>query len=191
MNQHLNDNLQQSVKKHSSPGKVVSGAVLVAREELQDPNFEATVVLVCLHNDEGSYGLVVNRISHMPLSEIFDGMSTLSMKREIFIGGPVEQDELQILHITDTPVEQSHTIAPDIFLGGDWEELHQMIDSDPATTRIFLGYSGWGPDQLQHEIDIGAWDVYTVDIKALLLNCTLLAGADRSAIHSFLTTISC
>jgi putative transcriptional regulator len=170
--------------------KLSSGSVLVAREVLQDPNFATTVVLICIHNEEGSYGLVVNRISHMPLAEIFNGIGSITTSREILIGGPVQQNELQILDITTTPADDAFEIAPDIFIGGNWENIDKMVTADPATTRIFLGYSGWGPKQLETEVEIGAWDVYFVDIKQLLLNCHHLAGADRSAIISFLESIA-
>lgn len=166
------------------------GSVLVARGVLQDPNFEATVVLICAYSNEGAYGLVLNRTSHMPLSEIFDGLSTIPISREILIGGPVQQHEMQIIDITTTPVPETYEIASGIHLGGKWDDMSQMITSDPETTRIFLGYSGWGPGQLEEEISSGAWDIYNVVIKQLLLNCHHLAGADPFTISSFLSSIT-
>jgi putative transcriptional regulator len=82
--------------------KLATGSILLARDELKDPNFDSTVVLICVHSLEGSYGLVLNRPSHMPLSEIFDGFHDSKLKREIYIGGPVSQDELQILQVTES-----------------------------------------------------------------------------------------
>ena len=169
--------------------RLTSGSVLLAREVLHDPNFEATVVLICVHSPEGSYGLVLNRLSHMPLSEIFDGLNATNRSREVLIGGPVQQDELQILQITGSPAEGAYQIAPEIHMGGRWDDVAAMTDSEPVNTRLFLGYSGWGPGQLESEIQLGAWDVFNVDIKQLLLNCHLLAGADTAAITSFLHSI--
>jgi putative transcriptional regulator len=169
--------------------RLASGSVLLAREVLHDPNFEATVVLICIHSPEGSYGLVLNRLSHMPLSEIFDGVNATNRSREILIGGPVQQNELQILQITETPAEGAYAVTQGLYMGGKWSDMNAMIDSDPVTTRLFLGYSGWGPDQLESEIRLGAWDVYTVDLKQLVPNCHLLAGADTAAIASFLHSI--
>jgi len=108
--------------------RLSSGAVLLSRDLMLDPNFEATIVLVCAHGPEGAYGLVLNRPSHMPLSEIFDGLSGgLDMKREIYIGGPVAQEELQIIQITDSPAEQAFQLAPQIYAGGKWDDLSEMI----------------------------------------------------------------
>jgi putative transcriptional regulator len=190
VNQPFSEENRPSTGSKVHLGRLSSGAVLRAREVLQDPNFESTVVLICVHGDEGSYGLVLNRISHMPISEIFDGISTSNRPREILIGGPVNQHELQVLQITDTPAEGAYPITPDIFMGGKWDDTSAMIESAPTTTRLFLGYSGWGPGQLESEIKLGAWDVFAVDIKQLLRNCHLLAGADTSAITSFLQSIS-
>ncbi len=171
--------------------RLTSGSVLLAREVLHDPNFEATVVLICVHSPEGSYGLVLNRISHMPLSEIFDGINGLNYSREILIGGPVQQSELQILQITDSPADGAYSISNGIYMGGKWDNITAMTEVELSNTRLFLGYSGWGPSQLESEIQLGAWDVYNVDIKNLLLNCHLLAGADTAAIASFLQSIAC
>ncbi len=171
--------------------RLSSGSVLLAREILHDPNFEGTGVLICIYSSEGAYGLVLNRPSHMPLSEIFDGLNDIKNRsREVLIGGPVQQDELQILQITDNPVEGAYQISPGIYMGGKWNDINTIINSDPLTTRLFLGYSGWGPGQLESEIKLGAWDVFKVDIKQLLLHSHLLVGADTSAIDSFLRSIS-
>lgn len=153
---------QQSLKK------LTTGSILLAREVLKDPNFDSTVVLICVYSSEGSYGLVLNRPAHMPLSEIFDGFKRADIKREIFIGGPVGQEEMQVLQITDEPVEGSFQVAPKVYLGGQWEGIGHMIEADPVNTFLYLGYSGWGPSQLESEISAGAWDVYNVDVEKVL-----------------------
>lgn len=169
--------------------KLGSGSVLLAREVLQDPNFESTIVLVCIHSTEGSYGLVMNRPSHMPLSEIFDGFSSLRNKREVYIGGPVQQDELQILQITNEPVEGAYEIAPGVHMGGRWGSIGHMIETDSASTYFFLGYSGWGSGQLEAEVRAGAWDVFRIDIEKLLTNLKKLASSDKKEISEFFQSI--
>lgn len=148
--------------------RLQAGAVLLARSELRDPNFEATLVLVCVYGQDGVYGLVLNRLVHMPVSEIFDGFSDLNVKKEIHIGGPVQQDELQVLQITELPMDGAYQIVPNVYLGGNWGSIGQIISEDKETTWLFLGYSGWGMEQLQTEVKARAWDVYSVDICKLL-----------------------
>lgn len=190
MSQQNIEPARPSPDREKTSGILTSGSVLLAREALQDPNFDTTIVLVCIHSPEGSYGLVLNRISHMPLSEIFDGLNDCNLSREILIGGPVQQMELQILQITESPAEGAFELSPGLYMGGRWSDLTAMIQTDPSNTRLFLGYSGWGPSQLESEIELGAWSVYNVDSKKLLRHCHQLAGADTDAIASFLKSIA-
>jgi putative transcriptional regulator len=169
--------------------KLSCGCLLLARDELRDPNFDSTAVLICVHSTEGTYGLVLNRFSHMPLSEIFDGFQGLDLRREIFIGGPVKQEEVQLVQVTDTPVEGAFEIYPGVFMGGKWESIGQMIETDPLTTRLFLGYSGWGPGQLEAEIRAGAWEVYKADLVKLLSDTDRKIYCDKSALTKYILTL--
>ncbi len=146
------------------------GSLLLAREELQDPNFLGTVVLICMYDKGGAVGLVVNRPSHMPLSEVFNvDIPQRNERRKIFIGGPVQQDAMQILQLTDSPVQNAFKVAGGVYLGGEWESLAQILEADQETSRLFLGYSGWGPGQLEAEINLGAWEVYNIRVREFML----------------------
>jgi putative transcriptional regulator len=172
-------------------GRLGNGAVLLARDALQDPNFIATVVVICIYtSDGGAYGLVLNRPAHMPLSEIFDGFGALDEPREVGIGGPVQQDELQVLRITDEPQPESFQVGRRVYLGGKWQSIDQMLEFDRSSTRLFLGYSGWAAGQLEGEIEAGAWEVYRVDLEKLLLNPEKTIGADMTGISSYLESLT-
>lgn len=145
-----------------------SGCVLLAQDELTDPNFDGTIVAVCVYGEDGTYGVVLNRPSHMPLSEMFDGFSGMSRTRKVFIGGPVKQEELQILQITDSPVENAYRVSPRVYLGGQWSDLQQLLQTDECDSYLFLGYAGWSPGQLEYEIMAGAWEVFDVNLEDVL-----------------------
>ncbi len=183
-----NDSGQSLIQ--SNLKKLSTGSILLARDVLKDPNFDSTVVLVCIHSVEGSYGLVLNRPSHMPLSEIFDGFQDSKLKREIFIGGPVSQDELQVLQVTENPVEGAFAVAPKVYLGGKWDGIGHMIEADPSKTYLFLGYSGWAKGQLESEVAVGAWDVYNIDIEKLLSEGTSKLMVDSKQLVSYLENFS-
>jgi putative transcriptional regulator len=172
-------------------GRLGTGAVLLARDVLQDPNFIATMVLLCIYSKEGgTYGLVLNRPSHMPLSEMFDGFSEMNEPRKVYIGGPVQQEELQIIQITDDPVADSHQLSPRVYLGGKWEDVDQMLMLDADSTRLFLGYSGWAAGQLEGEIAAGAWDVFDkLDLEKLLQNIDRTVGSGVKQIAQYLETL--
>lgn len=143
--------------------------LLAARDVLEDPHFRDTIVLLCQHGAEGAYGLVLNRPSHMPLREIFehppeDGAGT----RRVYIGGPVQPTELQILQLGQAAVTDTVEIAPGVHMGGQWESLEEILEPKPEDLRLFLGYAGWGEGQLESEIGEGAWEVVETDVQRLL-----------------------
>jgi putative transcriptional regulator len=145
------------------------GSILLARQGLEDPNFSGAVVLLCVCSNETVMGLVCNRPSHMPLCEIFSIDSPIKyQKRKMYIGGPVQQDSLQIVQTTAHPKKDAYEVAEDVYLGGEWPALEDILEADSTTTRLFLGYSGWAPGQLENEIRLGVWDVYNVSVKELL-----------------------
>jgi putative transcriptional regulator len=170
--------------------RLSTGAFLVARDVLRDPNFEGTVVLLCAHESDGDYGLVLNRASNMPLDEVFESLPPeMRGPRVVHIGGPVEQDKIQILDWSGDAAPESQTVVPGLTMGGHWnfqwqedpfpeegepgsgKRFHQ---ADPSEYRIFLGYSGWSQGQLTSEIELGAWQVFHADIVE-----TLKLGPDR------------
>ncbi len=149
------------------------GCLLSARDSLNDPNFDSAVVLLCRYGAEGAYGLILNHPSHMPLVELFDrppeNALSQGKNRRVYVGGPVQPVELQVLQIGSEPAPGSFEIAPGIHLGGAWDELEDVLSWNPKNLRLFLGYSGWGPGQLEREVELGAWEVYQTDLTKLLL----------------------
>jgi putative transcriptional regulator len=173
--------------------RLKSGAVLVAREPLTDPNFSNTIVLLCQYHKDGAYGLVLNRPAHMPLHEIFEHPPEMAGEagktRRIYIGGPVQSTELQILQIGSDPVTESLEIVPGIHLGGAWAQLEDFLGRDPRSLRLFLGYSGWGDGQLEEEIAAGAWEVWEPDLSRLLAAPDEAWAGGRDAFHGFLKAL--
>ncbi len=137
------------------------GSFLIANPVLPDPNFSRTVVLLCNHNDEGSFGLVVNRKSDLTAAEIFGESKLLKYhEQEVFIGGPVSQSQVFYLCRTPEPIPQLETICPGIQLGMSWdvlEEIYPKMDNPLVQIRFYLGYSGWGMDQLNKEMKQKSW----------------------------------
>lgn len=171
--------------------RLKDGCILLSHENLMDPNFRVTVVLICIYNDEGAFGLVCNRPSHMPLSEVFNVDPALkTMRRNIYIGGPVQQETLHIIQIADTAAQHAYKIAPRVYLGGEWDSLETILAEDPARTRLYLGYSGWSPGQLEAEIAEGAWEVYNVDLEKFLLQWEEPLFHNIDKIRRYLKTLS-
>lgn len=147
--------------EEENSNKPQNGSILISEPYLGDPNFERTVVLICSHSeDEGTFGLVLNRMSNLKLSDVIDVYSD-TFEAELGIGGPVQYNTLHYVHRL-SQLSQAVKLGEDVYWGGDFEMLRTMIGSglvSPSEIRFFLGYSGWTPGQLQEEIDKNVWIV--------------------------------
>src|SRR5690606_10030301 len=134
------------------------GTLLVAEPPMPDPNFRRTVVLLCDHTTEGSFGLVLNRPCDFRLAEV----AALPFDAALGFGGPVQMDTLHYVHPYGALIEDAHPVVDDVWRGGDFEALTDGVEGgwlDAAAVRFFVGYSGWGAGQLDAEVDEGSWIV--------------------------------
>ncbi len=141
----------------------LTGSLLVARPVLQDPNFVQTVVMLLRHGTEGAFGLVVNRPDE---AEEFPF--------PVHSGGPCPAPGLIMLHgHADwvAPAEEdepSPEVVPGVFIGdADCVGRVSGASDQPLRFRIFVGYAGWGPDQLERELASGAWFVVPATAELL------------------------
>lgn len=136
-----------------------TGRLLVATPALDDPNFRRAVILVLDHDEEGALGVVLNRRTDVELPEALASWEPLlAGPAVLFGGGPVEPDAIVALGAS-TSVVTPEGVAP---LFGRIRLVD--LDTDPAVAaadlerlRIFAGYAGWGPEQLEDELEQGAW----------------------------------
>jgi putative transcriptional regulator len=139
------------------------GRVLLSDPFAEDQYFGRSVVYLCEHNEEGSFGFVLNNYIDLDLNEIAKNFPNLTTK--VSIGGPVKTENIYFIHTIGEALPESQHIQDGIYLGGDYDTLLQMIDNGKVSAeqvRFFLGYSGWSPGQLQEELDEHAWIVAPV-----------------------------
>ena len=145
--------------KYKNQIKPEKGRLLISEPFLPDPNFERTVVLLCEHNDEGSFGFVLNKPSIIKVNEVMEDIKTL--QETVFVGGPVQQDTLHFIH-RNTAIESPSQILDGIYWGGSFDSLMFLTDTNQLSgenIRFFLGYSGWAPGQLVTELEEDSWIV--------------------------------
>jgi putative transcriptional regulator len=124
---------------------------------------------LCEHNEEGSFGFVLNNYIDVELEQIMENMPNFGGK--ISIGGPVRNSNLYYIHTLGDQIEDSLEILPGVFMGGNFETLRKKLFSgevDKNQVRFFVGYSGWSPDQLQAEIKANSWFVTDVDRETVM-----------------------
>lgn len=146
----------------SAPQK---GKILISEPFLDDDYFGRSVILLCEHNHEGSFGFVLNNFIDLDLRDVAKNFPDIETK--IGIGGPVETDNIYFIHTRPDLLEDSRPVLPGIYIGGSYSKLLHLLETGEiknTEVRFFLGYSGWSPDQLDLELKENAWLV--TDIKA-------------------------
>lgn len=143
----------------------LSGSLLVAMPQLLDPNFERAVVLMVHHDEESSFGIVVNRESELPASELVSSLD-LAWRGPadacVSWGGPVELTSGWMLfgddvHLDAPDPDHVTTLGKGLHFTASLEVFGRISERPPTDVRLFLGYAGWGPGQLEAEIAQGAW----------------------------------
>lgn len=151
----------------------VKGNILLSEPFLRDPNFARSVVLLTEHNEEGTIGFILNKPISYRINEIVDDFPEFDAP--VYMGGPVQRDSLHFIHRIEALAEEGDEVAPGVYWGGDFEKLKDMIRIGvvlPSDIRFFVGYSGWGPKQLEDEMQMKSWIVSSRSDK--------FAFADRS-----------
>lgn len=134
------------------------GILLIADPFLKDPNFLRTVVILCEHKEEGSFGLVLNKQIEQKLGELISDLEGFMLP--VYYGGPVQMNTIHFLHQCPDLIPESYKISNDIYWGGNFETVTALIKSnsiDPAKIKFFVGYSGWGDGQLSDELKEKSW----------------------------------
>ncbi|MDX2302329.1 MAG: YqgE/AlgH family protein [Microscillaceae bacterium] len=137
---------------------IEKGCLLIAEPFLGDPNFERSVVLLCDHHEEGSFGFVLNQITQISLPDVLDGV--IFSEIPLYVGGPVEKNTLHFIHRLPELIEDSTLIQEGLYWGGDYEQVKTLINLGKIREndiRFFLGYSGWGNGQLEGELTDKVW----------------------------------
>jgi len=140
------------------------GQLLIAGATLPDPNFARTVVLICEHNVEGALGLVLNRRGELLVVEAAAELGPLAGEDVVIdLGGPVQPGALLVLAEFDDPELAGMQVAGAVGVMGDGHSIDEMIDAT-ARVRVFAGYAGWGPGQLDAELERDDWFVAPADV---------------------------
>lgn len=140
--------------------KPENGRILISEPFMMDPSFKRTVVLLCDHQDEGSFGLILNRPLNMNLNEVLPELELHDFP--LYYGGPVGKDTLHFIHAKEDMFEDALPISSGLAYGGDFERLKQLLEDkefNNESIRFFVGYSGWSAGQLDLELKEKSWIV--------------------------------
>jgi len=136
--------------------KSLQGQFLIASPHLADENFYKGVVLMIKHDEEGAFGLILNRPMQNTVSELWKMVSEeeIDCQQPIFMGGPVS-GPLVALHRLKAAAEAE--VLPGIFFAAHKDELQKLVKQKSKPFRFFTGYAGWAGGQLEEELSAGGW----------------------------------
>lgn len=150
------------------------GHLLIAEPSIiGDVSFNRAVVLLADHTDKGSVGFILNKPLEHNLSDFVPEITNCDLP--VYNGGPVEQDNLYFIHKVPGLIPNSIEISKGIFWGGDFSKVIEQLctgELQKNDIQFFLGYSGWGSEQLSEELEENTWVVLENDEgENLLSNC--------------------
>jgi putative transcriptional regulator len=134
------------------------GILLISDPFLKDPNFMRTVVFLCDHQEQGSFGFVLNRKYENTLDELIPELE--GHKLSLYYGGPVQMDTIHFLHQYPIEIPGGQEVMKGVYWGGDFDKVVEMIRNntiDQEKIRFFIGYSGWSDGQLTDEMKEKSW----------------------------------
>lgn len=137
---------------------ITPGIFLISDPFLKDPNFMRTVILLCEHRQEGSFGFVLNKLSNQSLADLI--VEADDLRFPVYDGGPVQKDSLHFIHQQPTLIPGGVEIIDGVYWGGEFSAVLPLLKERKIgknDIRFFLGYSGWGEGQLENELADKSW----------------------------------
>jgi putative transcriptional regulator len=157
--------------RHFHSGReLTKGQFLIASKDIKDPRFFETVVLLIDYNRRGAIGLIINRPTDFNLSHVLPNSKGLHKREDmLYFGGPVAMNHKQLLIRTKSNPEESHHVFDDVYIMPDLSAIEEMIgdEDEEKRFRVYAGYAGWAPGQLEREVSRGGWHVLRADAKTI------------------------
>ena len=163
---YLKGKFYNSVKDH----------FLVATEKMKDSRFSKTVIVMLENDENGAWGFVINKpLGTIPITSLIDPSVNTSKDREkllkkniqVFWGGPVDVEEIFILHSTEYRSETTRNYG-NISVSKDYNILFDIAENKgPEKSLVILGYSGWGSGQLEGEMERDDWNLSDIDLNIM------------------------
>ncbi len=147
-----------------------AGNILIAEPFSQDIYFRRSIVFLTEHNKNGSIGFILNKPVGATMSDLLSDFPTY-FDAQLSIGGPVDTDKIYYIHTLGNLLPHSMRIIDNLYWGGDFFALKNMIRSGtikPNQVRFFIGYSGWRPTQLETEISNFYWVISNLESEKII-----------------------
>lgn len=155
--------------EHIPYSQIQKGTFLIATPDIDAGFFFRGVILICEHNANGSFGLLINKSLDLELPDEIANVTHLANPHiSIRAGGPVQTNQMMLLHTSNQIEDQTLKICDNVFLGGDLQFLQEIITNQNGPfVYLCFGYAGWGIGQLEREFLDGHWFLHPATAKHL------------------------
>lgn len=142
--------------------QIQKGTFLIASPAIESGLFFRGVILICEHNPSGSFGILINKSLDLELPEEIMNLGEIANPHiSIRAGGPVQTNQMMLLHSHKEHQDQALSICEGVYLGGDLQFLQEMMaDENGPHIHLCFGYAGWTPGQLEREFLDGSWFIH-------------------------------
>ncbi|MBI2743390.1 MAG: YqgE/AlgH family protein [Chlamydiales bacterium] len=143
------------------------GTFLIASPDIDEGLYFRAVLVICEHSTTGSFALMINKPLDVDIpEEILNIKETLNPRVQVRAGGPIQPNQMMLLHSSDQLPDQTLKICEGVYLGGDLQFLQEAVGSASGPhIRLCFGYAGWGAGQLEREFMSGGWFVHPASAK--------------------------
>jgi putative transcriptional regulator len=158
-----------AVQARSPAAAAANSVLLIAKPAIVDPNFSHTVVLVTRTPDDGTVGVILNRPSPIPVRDVLPPeLPSGNYHDKLYLGGPVlGQVVIALFHADRPPRAPAFHVLRNVYLSMHPDNIRMLLGKERARYRLFLGFSGWAPEQLKAELMAGGW--YVLPAKEAIL----------------------
>jgi putative transcriptional regulator len=174
----MNDNLDIfRIKTNNVEPK--KGRILIAEPFLPGNYFNRSVIFLVAYSNKGAVGFILNKKVDVAIHDVLPGFPEFDV--DVYLGGPVATDSIYFIHKLGKKLPGSIHVLDDIYWGGDFEALKQMVINrsiNPKDIRFFVGYSGWDAGQLEQEIKEDSWLVNDIDSQSIMQEMSQDVWAD-------------
>jgi putative transcriptional regulator len=142
------------------------GTLLIASPDIESGFYSRSVLLLCDHSPSGSFALTINKPIEVELPEdLLKANGNSHPQITMCMGGPLQPNQLMLLHSFSDAPDQTLKICDGIYLGGDLNFLQDLLDKEPRVPlRLCFGYSGWSTGQLEREFMTGGWYLHPASV---------------------------
>ena len=143
---------------------IKKGNLLISPPLTEDDFFHNSVIFLTQHSNDNVVGFIINKPTDIKINDLLEDFSNIDVK--VYFGGPVSTDSLYFIHKTPNKIDGSIHIVSDLYWGGNFDQVKQLINDGilgSKDIRFFIGYSGWGVDQLRNELENQSWIIDELD----------------------------